>query len=203
MNSTSKQPSELIEQDPHHQKGDLAGEYPDLLAAVQNGDSEAFCDLVEPLEAALYRQAIKLCGNESTAKDLAQDTLVTAWKSIRKFNGKCRLRTWMVAIMIRIHWKQLRYEGRRPIVFLGLEFGTYSMSPVQEPSTDTDLAEVVRRHVDRLPLKYREVVCLRFYQDATVAEIAAALKIKPGTVKSRLFYALEHLRKMQLMKELR
>jgi DNA-directed RNA polymerase specialized sigma24 family protein len=91
-----------------------------LLAFARNGDPQAFSQLVKPLEERLYRQAFVLCRNETTAEELAQETLIAAWKGIRRFDGNCQLFTWLYAILIRLHRKRLRTLSRKPLLFWGL-----------------------------------------------------------------------------------
>src|SRR5437016_5466937 len=81
---------------------------PALLALAQQGDAEAFCELCRLNESRLLRQAMVLCGDAASAEDLAQDTLVAAWKSIRRYNGKCRFFTWLCSILIHLHRSELR-----------------------------------------------------------------------------------------------
>src|SRR6516164_9095586 len=71
-----------------------------LLDQARTGDPEAFGEVCRSLETRLLRQALSLCGNMSLAEDLAQDTLVEAWRSLRRYNGKCQFFTWLCAILL-------------------------------------------------------------------------------------------------------
>jgi RNA polymerase sigma-70 factor (ECF subfamily) len=135
-----------------------------------------------------------LCGNETMAEDLAQDTLVEAWKSLRRYEGRSQFFTWLCAILVHRFRNKLR--EKRPV-------------PVEEPprqecdAPDQQLlhgerAAHVRRRIAALPRKHQQVIFLRFYVDDSLPEIAAALGCSVGTVKSRLFHALEKLRRMNL-----
>src|SRR2546425_11887777 len=68
---------------------------PGLLERAQSGDADAFCELCRTHEGRLFRQALSLCGETALAEDLAQDTLVEAWRCLRRYNGRCRLFTWL------------------------------------------------------------------------------------------------------------
>src|SRR5436190_18900351 len=72
----------------------------ELLAAARAGDAEAFAELCRSYEARLVRQAVALCGNASIGEELAQETLVEAWKFLRRYDGRCRFFTWICAILL-------------------------------------------------------------------------------------------------------
>ena len=68
-----------------------------LLGQALAGDAEAFGEVCRVYETRLLRQAMTLCGQASLAEDLAQDTLVEAWKCLRRYNGQCQFFTWLCA----------------------------------------------------------------------------------------------------------
>jgi RNA polymerase sigma-70 factor, ECF subfamily len=70
-----------------------------LLSRAREGDAQAFCLLIEPLQARLLRQAAALRGDLSAADDLVAETLVEAWKSLSRYDATCRLSTWLYAIL--------------------------------------------------------------------------------------------------------
>ncbi len=71
-----------------------------LLRRAAEGDAEAFCHLAAPCERRLFQRALALCRNPALAEDLAAETLVAAWKSIKRFDGRCRFSTWLYAILV-------------------------------------------------------------------------------------------------------
>ena len=182
---------------------DIASNHsPDLLARAQARDADAFCDLCRPYEDRLFRQAVALCGDETLAEDLVQETLIEAWKSLRRFNGRCRLFTWFCSIMLHRYQKMIR--RKRPVVIDGDAFEAVTdkgPSPALS-SESADRVRLLQKHLDTLPHKQRQVVYLRFYIDNSLEEIAVALRCSLGTVKSRLFNGLENLRKMRALKDL-
>lgn len=181
-----------------------------LLASAQQGDSEAFCELCRLYEARLLRQALALCGDNATAEDLAQDSLVAAWKSIRRYNGRCRFFTWLCAILIHLHKSRLRTKP--PWLRWFANDAASSSDDILNnvpdgaacPATALASSErdaFLRRCLEALPEKHREVIFLRFYVEESLDGIATALDCSVGTVKSRLFHALEKLRKMRILTE--
>jgi len=91
-----------------------------LLSQAREGDAEAFCKLMEAHEQRLYQQAAALCGNPASAEDLAAETLVEAWKSLRRFDGTCRLSTWLYAILVHRFQKMARRARCRPLPLASL-----------------------------------------------------------------------------------
>lgn len=180
-----------------------------LLALAHRGDTQAFSQLVKPLEERLYRQALVLCHNETTAEELAQETLIAAWKGIRRFDGKCQLFTWLYAILIRLHRKRLRTLSRKPLLFWGLFQWDHQHPEAasdhrdwqeSNPATKAEASErqsEIQATIDTLPKKHQEIIRLRFYASASLQEIAKVTGCSLGTVKSRLHYALEKLRQKQ------
>ena len=180
-----------------------------LLQRARDGEAEAFCALAQAHEQRLFQQALALCRNPATAEDLAAETLSEAWKSIGRFDGSCRFSTWLYAILLHRHQKLVRQQRSRPVPLSTLPVSDanaseqrlerlpdpQALSPDVLARTDDDAR--LREAVQALPEKHRQVVQLRFFEEAALPEIAAALGLSVGTVKSRLHHALEKLRKMK------
>lgn len=179
-----------------------------LLDRARSGDAAAFGEVCLEYETRLLRQAIALCGNAAVAEDLAQDTLVEAWKSLRRYNGRCQFFTWLCAILLNRYRNTVR--ERRPVPFSAFgDESEFQRSLIQvadhEPLPDQtallhDQAALVWQCIQALPPKHQQVIHLRFYVDDSLEGIAAALGCSVGTVKSRLFNALETLRGMNAMR---
>jgi len=182
-----------------------------LLEQAQAGDVEAFGEVCRVHEKRLFRHAVTLCGNAALAEDLAQDTLVEAWKSLRRYNGHCAFHTWLCAILLNRFRNTVR--EKRPMPFSTLAAGDAGefQRRIERMAIDGPLpdqtalqreeAALVRRCIQALPPRHQQVILLRFYVDDSLEGIAAALGCSVGTVKSRLFHALDKLRAMQVMNE--
>jgi len=173
-----------------------------LLQRAQNGDAESFGELCRLYEGRLLRQATLL--NPGCAEDLVQECLFGAWKNIRHYRGHCQFFTWLCAIMLNQHRNMIR--KRWPIAFSNLfkwKKAEKLVVEIPDPGRHPDqMAEVserilyVQKCIHRLSPKHREVIHLRFYVDDSLEGIANALGCSIGTVKSRLFNALENLREV-------
>ena len=182
-----------------------------LLERARGGEAEAFCELCLSYEARLLRQAIALCGNASFAEDLAQDTLVEAWTSLNRFSGRCEFFTWLCAILFNRHRNALRQrwtirlstltEENRDEIRDSVGQLADHYPPPDQAAERCDQAALVHKCIRALPPKHQEVIYLRFYVDDSLEGIAAALHCSLGTVKSRLFHALEKLRGMNALSE--
>lgn len=184
----------------------------DLLEQARRGNEASFNALCRLYENRLFRQAMLLCGDESTARDLTQDTMFEAWKSLARYSGECRFFTWACSILIHCHRRSIRRQ--RPLAFSWLlpfererveatlvNHGDSKPSP-SDLAEEQERAAVLQRCLARLPEKQREVVYLRFYVDSSLDGIASALGCSIGTVKSRLFNALDRLMRMNELKNL-
>ncbi len=181
----------------------------DLLTRARAGDTSAFCRLAADYEHRLLRQACGLTHDQSAAEDLVAETLVEAWRSLSRYEGTCRFSTWLVSILLHRHQKAMRRARSRPVPLAALPSAeadarhqAHENLPAPEPSPAeeamrNEAASKLRQAVGALPEKHQQVVLLRFFEDASLPEIAALLRCSLGTVKSRLHYALEKLRESQ------
>jgi len=182
----------------------------DLISRACARDTQAFGQLTEPLQARLLRQAAALTGDLSAAEDLVSETLIEAWKSLPRYNQSCRLSTWLYAILLHRYYNSVRRARSRPISLSWLPF--FEAQGWQERQTNLPAAELspavaltqnetsveISQWVERLPQKHRRVILLRFFEEASLPDMAAVLGCSVGTVKSRLHHALEKLRKMKM-----
>ena len=152
----------------------------------------AFGDYVRRRGGILFRTALSLTGNNrADAEDLVQSTLVKTYLSWDRIADTAALDTYVRRVMVNTHisgWRKRRVD----------EYPTDELpdSPSAGDATrDSDLHDVVQRAIDRLPRQMRAAVMLRFYDDMTEPEVAAALGVSVGTVKSTVARAVAKLRK--------
>lgn len=171
--------------------------------AARNGDCAAFDRLCDVHGDRLLQQALVLCGERGWAEDLVQETLIAAWRSLHRFHGGCRFFTWLCSILIHRHGSGLRsrwHRARRVLDSFTTTDGEHRASQIAAPeleATTGDEARWILENLRRLPLAQREVIQLRFFAGESLAGIATATGVPEGTVKSRLFHALNRLRAMK------
>lgn len=172
----------------------------ELISRVQTGDVTAFQMLAARQFEPLSRCALTLCRDRQHAEDITQETLFEAWRSIRRFDGRCQFSTWLYGILRHRFLKTQRRNALRIEELPSGEVGSLPHStsdPTHEIQRADDAARV-RHAVSSLPSEHRDVIELRFFADASLDDIAAVLDIPLGTVKSRLHNGLEKLRQQKL-----
>src|ERR1700751_3191709 len=156
---------------------------------MSSGDRVAFGEYVRSRSHALLRAAQAMTGNRQDAEDLLQSTLVKAYQSWDRIDDPAALDTYVRRIMVNTHisgWRRRRVD----------EYPTDELpeEAVDSQMSDCEMPEVVRRALDRLPRRMRAAVMLRYYDDMSEPEVAAALGISVGTVKSTVARAVAKLR---------
>jgi RNA polymerase sigma-70 factor, ECF subfamily len=169
----------------------------ELIRLAQAGDVAAFRQLAQRQQAFLFACAYTLCRDRHGAEDLAQEALVAAWRSLARFDGRCKLSSWLYGILKNRYLKAGLRRGTASIDDASPEtLPHHTTTPAQDAEQAEDAAQV-RAAVASLPDEHRQVIELRFFAGASLEEIAGALDCPLGTVKSRLHHGLEKLRMKQ------
>lgn len=188
----------------------LLQDEPELLARCRAGETAAFETLVDRYRDRAYGLALRLTRSAPDAEEVAQDAFVSVWKSIGAFRGDASFSTWLY----RIVWRKaldrtelLRNRGRREIAVddparVEAE-ATSTEAGAADPARSARSAESARmeRLLAALPEAPRAVVTLYYYEDRSVGEVAAALGLPEGTVKTHLYRARAALREGWLREE--
>jgi RNA polymerase sigma-70 factor (ECF subfamily) len=137
-----------------------------------------------------YRLAWAILADDGDADDATQDAFALAWQARRSLRDPARFDAWFGRILVNVCRQRLRQRARSPIRTI--------LDPaepaVADSSAQASSRDAIARAVARLDPDHRIVVILRYWADLTVDEIADRLDIPPGTVKSRLHYALRSMR---------
>jgi RNA polymerase sigma-70 factor (ECF subfamily) len=179
----------------------------ELVAASQQGDMNAFESLVARYQKRMLNIAFRLVGDYDDACEVVQDAFVSAFKNIRTFRGDAKFTTWLTTITLNLsknRLKQVRsrqgheaYSLDEPVLTNDGEMSRDS--PSQEPSVldrleKRDVQARVQNCIKALEEDFREVLILRDIQEFSYEEIGSMLKVRVGTIKSRLFRAREVVR---------
>ena len=170
----------------------------DLIRRAGQGDSDAFRQLVETYQAPVYRLALRMCGGDAAlAEDAAQEAFLAAWRGLPRFRGDSRFSTWLYRLTTNaaIDWlrREKRHRGMDDVT--ELELPDDGPGP-QDQAEQAETQQTVRRALGQLSEEHRQVLLLRYMQELDYAEIAAALEISEGTVKSRISRAKMRLREL-------
>jgi len=164
----------------------------DLIACAQQGDRQAFTELVCRHQGSMVSLTYRMCGDLRLAEDAAQEAFVRIWQNLNSYKPKYAFRNWLYRIAANAALDSLRRE--RPTAELDtLSLADPGTTPEQSAEDNQRVAHV-RRAIAQLSEPLRVVLILREYQELTYQEIADALDIPIGTVMSRLNTARVQLR---------
>ncbi len=162
----------------------------DLIARHLSGDKRAFDEIVTRYERRVWAVCLRMCGEPEDARDAAQDCFVTALRALPSFRGEAQLSTWLHRIAVNASLDLIRKRGRRrtePVEDVP-EIASDAPGPEDE-TIRLSRAEAVRRALTHLSEDHRAVVALHDLQGLQYPEVAEALDVPVGTVKSRLHRA--------------
>ena len=161
----------------------------------QDGDSSAYQLIVGRYANVLFGTALLMLRNRDQAEDAVQEAFVSAWRGLGTFKSDRSIRPWLVRILINA---VLQKKRRKLLNLIALPLDAEPAEPSIGPEALTEKAwerDEVRLALAELPDDFSRVVILRFYAELPISEIAVALNIREGTVKSRLHRALQKLQK--------
>ncbi|MBO9308663.1 MAG: sigma-70 family RNA polymerase sigma factor [Chloroflexi bacterium] len=185
--------------DPQAQSDDLT-----LVARARRGEVQAFNDLVLRYQSAMYNLAFRLLDDADLAADATQDAFIAAFQRLPQFRGS-NFRAWLARIVTNACYDALRRRRRAPLSLeeLSAERAEGNAQPALVSDSDESpeqlamrraLSEAIQDCLNQLPLSFRTVAILSDVQGYSYDEIALALNLSLGTVKSRLSRARQKLR---------
>jgi RNA polymerase sigma-70 factor (ECF subfamily) len=152
-----------------------------LVRRFQGGDRHAFVELMERHERRVYNLAYRMLGRTEDARDAAQDAFLSCYRNLERFRGDSSFGTWLYRIATNACYDALR---KRP---LSVSMDALTSEPPAADHADRAVAAAdVHRALQAVPPEFRSVLVLFELQDLSVGDIAEALGIPVGTVKSRL-----------------
>jgi RNA polymerase sigma-70 factor (ECF subfamily) len=176
----------------------------ELVRRSQEGDMQAFDELVTRYRGKVYAMIVNIIHNQTEAWDLAQDTFLKAWKALPKFEARSNFYTWLYRITHNVTYDWLRKKK----IQSGTEFDENisaahieSAAPtapknVGRPDDNLEKSEIrlrIEEAIEQLSPDHRDVILLKEIQGCRYQEIADILGLSIGTVMSRLFYARKKL----------
>lgn len=170
----------------------------DLIKASQQGDINAFNQLVLTHQQTVYNLAYRIIGEAEEAEDVTQDVFISAYRGLPKFRGGS-FKGWLLRIATNSCYDRIRHHRRHPQTSLEetvIEDGgpVSSETSPDEHALRQELASYIQRGLASLPPEMRVVVVLSDVQDMSYDDIAKITRSSLGTVKSRLSRGRAHLR---------
>jgi RNA polymerase sigma-70 factor (ECF subfamily) len=179
-----------------------------LVARCKGNDLTAFDEIVERYQHKIYGYVKRLVGNETDAEDITQEVFLKALNSLHRFRQESSLQTWLFRIATNLcrdaHRRRQREKGWLSLWRQADEQNETEEGGIVDPPDDRfnpeklllheELSAMLSQAIEQLPLAMREVLILHDVEQMPYEEIAQALGVPLGTVKSRLFHARARLR---------
>ena len=184
---------------------EAGGREASLIQRCAARDEDACAELVSEHQRMVYQLSLNLLNDHNEALDLSQEVFLRVFRTIHAFRGQSALRTWIYRIVInqarnRQRWWRRRHRAQQ----VSLDQHIQNHGDLPEPDGvgpdrllgQKQLAERIRVALDKLPFDQKTALVLREIDGLSYDEIGFSLGIAVGTVKSRLFRALDKLRGM-------
>ena len=170
---------------------------PELIRNARQGDSLAWARLMRQHQEPIFRFAYLLLGDADEAEDIAQETFFRAYRALERFDTQRPMRPWLLRIAANLAYNRQRSLGR---YFTALQSvfrqEKQAQSNLEEQSSRAGKARQVWEAVRQLKPADAQVIYLRYFLELSTEEVAEALAIPSGTVKSRLHRASDRLRQV-------
>lgn len=166
--------------------------------------SQRFEEMAKPYFKPLYQAALRMTRNREWAEDITQETLIRAYERFDQFQEGTNFRAWLFTILTRVYINDYERGKRRPLTTsfdAGVEGSTWDFPAPAESDpavllTQNLLDERLQQALDRLPEEYRTAMLLVDVEELSYQEVADALGIPIGTVRSRVSRGRALMRKM-------
>jgi RNA polymerase sigma-70 factor, ECF subfamily len=169
-----------------------------LIAACKEGDEAAVMQLIQEHQLGVFRLALSVLNDPFEANEAAQDTFIAALRGLNSYRETSSFKAWLFTIALNISRSRLRKlkAQERLQQTLTTLFRVHSQSPptLEEKAVSNEEEAALWNALEKLGEKHRLPIVLRYYHDFSIKEIAEILRIKEGTVHSRLSIAREKLR---------
>ena len=175
-----------------------------LIQDAQAGSLDAFNALVLHYQDNVFNTALRILGDEDLAADATQEAFLSAFRSITSFRGGS-FKAWLMRTVTNACYDELRRQKRRPSVPLEPEtddgeemdsprwLADPDMSPEQKAEAD-EVEHAIQHCLNNLPVEFKTVVVMADIQGMDYSEVAIAVRVPLGTIKSRLARARLRLR---------
>jgi RNA polymerase sigma-70 factor, ECF subfamily len=170
----------------------------ELIAEILAGNHERYFELIAPLERRVYYTAYAILRTEADAEEVAQESILKAFRGLRTFRGEAKFSSWLLSIVANEARMRLRKRREVSLELLKSPDSEGEYTPIElaewreiavEALAQKELAARLEEAVAAIPEMYREVLILRDIDELNIAETSAALEISVPAVKTRLLRA--------------
>lgn len=176
---------------------------------ILSGNREAFSAIIERYQDNVYNLALKICGNREDAEEIAQDSFIKVFRSLRSFKGKSSFGTWLYRI---VYNTSITFVRKNKLDILRLEdFPVDSVDFMRDSATDEEAEREYMKillcyALQRLEHEDRAIITMHYYQDLSHTEISSVTGISRSSIKVRLFRArrkMQQIIEKNMVKELK
>jgi len=166
-----------------------------LIRAIADGDQYAMRLLYARHSGRIYRFALRFIADENLAEDLVNEVFLAVWQQAKGFEGRSQVSTWLLGITRR---KALQAARRR-----SSDSSDGLLEAIEDASDNPEIvlqkkqnSSFLSKCLGNLSAAHREVINLVYYNEKSVDEVADIIQVSRNTVKTRMFYARNHLSKL-------
>lgn len=176
-----------------------------LVIRVRDGDLEALGELYERHKAQVYRTALAITRDEKAAEDILQDVFLRIYTYADRIDESLPFEPWLYRVTVNLAYSWIS-RVKRWLNSLQASLDRWVLPIQRYPEKAAEKHEqwqVLQQAIDSLPPAHRVVIILFYLEGLSLKEIAYVVDVPEGTVKSRLHYARENLRKALVERERR
>ena len=168
-----------------------------IIGRVRGGETRVFGELVQRYQDPVFGMALRLLGGRGDAEDVAQEVFLRVYRGLDSFKGEAKFSTWLYRITYNLcaDWlrRNSRADRRAAMIEEAVEVADGRVN-LEEGILESETRDKVRRALNGLDERYRNVVVLLYYQKMSYEQIAAVLELPMKTVETRLYRARKLLR---------
>lgn len=167
-----------------------------LVEAIAAGDRHALQTLYGRHQVKVYRFAMRFMRDEAAAEDLVSEVFIDVWRQAERFERRCQVSTWLLAITRN---KALSTLRRRSHEQLDHEIAEFIEDPADNPEITIqkqERSQILRSCLKELSPAHREIVDLVYYHERSIEEVSEIIGVPANTVKTRMFYARKRIGEM-------
>jgi len=162
---------------------------------LKDGDEFAFEVIVKKYQRMVYFLALKMVGNHSDADEVGQKTFLSVYKNLARFEGRSSLKTWVFRIAMNFSKNMIRDRARREGEEVTERSGALE-STVESDIETNQQRRIIRKALEQLPPRQKEVLQMRAFGDMSFAEIAQSVGISTSAAKVNYHYAVKTLKNL-------
>jgi RNA polymerase sigma-70 factor (ECF subfamily) len=167
-----------------------------LIAAINNGDTKAYAQLVDRYKDLVYTLALRMLKHREEAEEVAQDTFIKVFKSLNKFKGDSKFSTWIYRVAYNTCLDNLK-KNKKHLNNVAIDEFTYNKLDTIDNALDHIIKEekstLIKNCINKLPEDSSALLTLFYFEELSLDEISKIINVEANTVKVKLFRARKKL----------